>query len=108
MWVEGVSRSLDLIVAADVLVYVGALDGLFAKARAAARPDASFCFSVETGGAPARSWALAASSRYVHSLDYIEATAQGSGWRLIEPAPALLREDGGRAVEGLVVLLRAA
>ncbi|MFL6709717.1 MAG: tetratricopeptide repeat protein [Massilia sp.] len=107
-WLQGQPCSLDLIVAADVLVYVGELDGLFARARAAARPNASFCFSVETGGAPAQSWALAASSRYVHSLDYIEASAQSTGWRLVEASPALLREDGGRAVEGLVVLLRAA
>ena len=106
-WLATRPQSLDLIVAADVLVYVGALEPLFAQARAAAKPEACFCFSVETGGAPQNSWALAASSRYVHSLDYVTRVATSTGWRLTEARPEQLREDGGRPVAGLVVVLRA-
>ena len=107
-WLAARPASFDLIVAADVLVYIGALDTLFAHARAAARPGAAFCFSVERDDGAAQGYALAAAGRYVHSRAYIEAVALHAGWRIEQAADVILREDGGRPVAGMLLLLRAA
>ncbi len=106
-WLAARPGSLDLLVAADVLVYIGALDELFAHARTAARAGAAFCFSVERDDGAAQGYALAAAGRYVHSRIYIETVAQQTGWRIEQAADVTLREDGGRPVAGMLLLLRA-
>jgi predicted TPR repeat methyltransferase len=106
-WLAVHPGSFDLLVAADVLVYIGALDQLFAQARAAARPGAAFCFSVERDDGVENGYALAAAGRYVHSRAYLETVAQQAGWGIEQAADVTLREDGGRPVAGMLLLFRA-
>jgi predicted TPR repeat methyltransferase len=107
-WLAARPGSFDLLVAADVLVYIGALDELFAHARTAARAGAAFCLSVERDDVAAQAYALGAAGRYLHSRAYLEQVAQATGWRIEQAADVTLREDGGRPVAGLLLLLRAA
>lgn len=97
--------ALDLIVAADVLVYIGDLDPLFALARQALRPAGRFCFSVEL--ATAGEFVLQASRRYAHSDAYVARLAARHGMEIIEAGSATLRHDGGAAINGLVFVLRS-
>jgi len=97
-------RRHDLIFAADVFIYLGDLEGLFAGAARVAPTGGLFCFSAELGsGDP--DYELLPSLRYAHSRRYLEALAARHGFvprRLVE---APLREDQRRPVPGLYVCL---
>ena len=95
----------DLIVAADVFIYVGPLDEVFAAAAARLAPGGSFAFSVEQADA-GRDLQLRPSLRYAHSRPLIErlAAAHGLEVQAIEAGP--IREEQGRAVMGWYAWLR--
>jgi predicted TPR repeat methyltransferase len=96
----------DVLTAADVLVYVGALDAVFAAARDALRPGGLFVLSVETlGQESADDVALRPSGRYAHATRYLEALATRHGFTVREQLPCTLREDSGSPVAGLLVAL---
>lgn len=89
----------DLIVAADVFIYVGPLDEVFAAAAARLAPGGRFVFSVEQADA-GRDLQLRPSLRYAHSRPLIEGLAQAHGFivEAIEAGP--IREEQGRALMG--------
>jgi predicted TPR repeat methyltransferase len=109
----------DLVLAADVLIYVGSLAPVFASARRVMRDGsdgsrpAVLAFSVEAaeddeivdtdGG-----HVLRPSLRYAHSSAAIERLAAWHGWVVLQMHRAPLREDAGRRVDGLYVYLGAA
>lgn len=95
----------ELLFSADVFIYVGALDAVFAGARRVLRPGGLFAFSVEEStDAPL---VLRDSLRYAHGEAYLRdlAAAQGLAWCALERGT--LREDQGRPVAGLYVVLQA-
>lgn len=97
----------DLVIAADVFIYVGALDAVFAAVRQRLRPGGRFAFSVEraTGRQDLQ---LLPSLRYAHSPAYVDGLAQTHGFRVLNTLQAPLREDQRRPVMGLYVWLEAA
>jgi predicted TPR repeat methyltransferase len=99
-------RRHDLVVAADVFIYIGDLDAAFEGVRRVARPGALFCFSAERG-ADAADYALLPSLRYAHSKRYLAGLAQRHGFATRHIAEAPLREDQRRPVPGLYVFLEA-
>lgn len=98
----------DLIVAADMLIYVGALEPLFAAVLTALVPGGMFAFTAEEAPASAATgWCLATSSRYQHREDYLRrlAASHGARWHALQ-RDTLRRERQG-AIGGLFgVLLR--
>lgn len=102
------TASLGLLAAADVLGYVGALDGLFGAARHALRPGGLFAFTVEAlapqeddgGGVMLRP-----SGRYAHAQSYVVAQAAGHGFAVLAIEAHVLRQDEGRDIAGLVAVL---
>ncbi|WP_426189207.1 tetratricopeptide repeat protein [Massilia sp. DWR3-1-1] len=102
-FLAGRVAAFDLLVAADVLVYIGALDALFRAARQALRPGGRFCFSVEL--ADQADFVLTPSRRYAHSAAYIGALAAANGLAVIEAAGAPLRRERGADVDGVVFVL---
>lgn len=102
-FLRGQHGAFDLIVAADVFVYVGELAALFALARQALRAGGRFCFSVES---PAQGdVVLQPSRRYAHGEGYLRALAALHGFEVLEAAPATLRSDRGDDVAGMVFVL---
>ncbi|HSV45057.1 MAG TPA: tetratricopeptide repeat protein [Ramlibacter sp.] len=96
----GATGRHDLLVAADVFIYVGALEAVFAAAAGALQPGGVFCFSVEEG-APAHDLSLRPSARYAHSARSIEALAARHGFELGAMEAQPLREDQREPVPGL-------
>lgn len=93
----------DLVTAADVLVYLGALERFMAGARRVLAPGGVLAISVEEGdGAP---FELRRSGRHAHRRDYLEATAAAVGLRTASCETVVLREENGRPVSGLIVLM---
>jgi predicted TPR repeat methyltransferase len=98
------SRTHDLLVAADVFIYVGALEGVFAAASRALRPGGEFCFSVEAAD-ELHEWQLRMSLRYAHSERYIRMLARQHGFSVRLVARHPLRIDQGQPVMGLFAWL---
>ena len=94
------AQSYDLIVAADVLVYIGALEDTFSGAARALRPGGLFAFSVETGGGG--SFSLSPASRYRHDPDYVTRLAAAAGFAPRHQADAVVRFEGGKPVDSQI------
>jgi predicted TPR repeat methyltransferase len=99
------SRTFDLLIAADVLVYIGALEDVFAQAHAALRENGRFIFSVE--GADGDGFVIRPSRRYAHSLSYLRALAERHGFVEERAVPVVVREEEGQDIRGFIVLLAA-
>jgi predicted TPR repeat methyltransferase len=96
----------DLVVAADVFIYVGELDAVFSGVRRVLRAGGVFCFSVEHAG-DERPVALNTHLRYAHSLPYLQGLAQRHGLRLLRSTAEPIRQDRNSATPGLYVYLGA-
>ncbi len=104
---EQAAGSLDLVLAADVFIYVGDLDPVFAAVRHALAPGGIFAFSVES--APAgTAVALLPTSRYAHGSAYLEALATRHGLAHARaPEVATLRLEQREPVRGQLWWLSA-
>jgi predicted TPR repeat methyltransferase len=89
----------DLLLAADVFIYVGALEGVFAGAARVIEPGGVFCFSVEESKGD--DVALQRSLRYAHSRGYIERLAAQHGFAIASTAAQPIREDQLQPIPGL-------
>jgi predicted TPR repeat methyltransferase len=95
----------DLVLAADVFIYVGALDAVFPEVRRVLQPGGLFCFSVER--APdSEDVALTRGLRYAHSERYLRALAASNGFSVLEMVDRPIREEQRRPIEGLFAYLR--
>ncbi len=92
-------ENYDLVVAADVFIYVGALDGVFASLEQRMPAGGMFCFTVEES--EGEELALRASLRYAHSEAGIRRLADAHGFRInaIERRP--VREEQRQPIPGL-------
>lgn len=100
-------RSYDLILAADVFVYVGALDRLFAACSAALNPGGYFAFSVEAADDSA-TYLLRPTGRYAQSSRYIRALARSQALQEIGFEPLVVRTQNDEPIPGYVFILRRA
>ena len=94
----------DLVLAADVFIYVGELSSVFRTVRRILAPSGCFAFTVETSpdGQEVR---LLPSLRYAHSESYVRRLAQAHGFTVRELFAAPLRYDQGQPVQGLYAFL---
>ncbi len=104
-FLEQNQEPFDLIVAADVFIYVGELDRIFATlARGLAR-DGKILFSTEQMAG--QGYQLRQSGRYAHSFSYIEAMAVRYGFRILSTQSANIRKEKGKWIAGDLYLLGA-
>jgi predicted TPR repeat methyltransferase len=100
-----------LVLAADVLVYIGQLTAVFAGVARVLEPGGLFIFSVEessAAGAPsgaALGYELRASSRYAHSEPYLRELAAGHGFEVEALRRGTLRHEQLVPIAGLLVSL---
>lgn len=106
-FLQAQTEPADLVIAADVFIYVGALDAVFAAVRQRLRPGGCFAFSVELAS-DGQEPQLRPSLRYAHPPAYVERLAQAHGFRACQTWQAPLREDQQKPVMGLYVLLEPA
>jgi predicted TPR repeat methyltransferase len=93
-------NALDLIVAADALVYIGDLAPLFAAIVTALTSDGLFAFSVET--CEGDGFRLEPTMRFSHSRSYIETTAREATLRPLLIQSASTRREAGVNAPGLI------
>ena len=94
--------SADLILAADVMPYVGEPGGLFAAAARVLRPDGLFAFTAQSAAAGLE---LGSDLRYAHSPDCLASAAHAARLRIVTLETASIRRDRGVPVPGLVAVL---
>jgi predicted TPR repeat methyltransferase len=98
-----VSRKYDLIVAGDVLVYIGDLTDLIPAVELALRRGGLFAFSIEDYDR--QGFFLQPQERFAHSIGYIRDLAAASGLTEISAERAVTRFNAGAEVRGRIVVL---
>ncbi len=88
-------QRFDLVLAADVFIYVGELESVFERLAACMAPGGWLAFTVERG-TPGSGAELQPSLRYTHAPDYIEALAQRHGFRVGSRFTEPIRQDQQR------------
>jgi len=104
---ESTERRYDLVVGADVFIYVGALDAVFAGVARVLEPGGVFCFSVEPA-ADGCDFALQKTLRYAHSERYLRALAARAGFDAVHVERQPIRDHQRQPVDGLYLWLRKA
>lgn len=95
----------DLMLAADVLVYIGDLAPLMGEVRRCLGPGGRFAFTVQAGAG--EGYVLGADMRYAHAEAYLRSLAAAHGLAVEALEPAVTRRDAGREVPGFVAVLTA-
>jgi predicted TPR repeat methyltransferase len=99
------NAEFDLILAADVFIYVGELEPVFAEARRLMTRGV-FCFSVEFAeNAQDAGVQLTPSLRYAHSEGYLRRLASKHRFRVAALRQRVVRHDQAQPVSGLFVYL---
>jgi len=94
----------DLLLAADVFVYVGDLAAILRSARRILAPGGCLAFTVELAS-EGKDIQLLGSLRYAHSEAYIRRLADAAGFAGVRISRAPIRREQGTPIAGLYVYL---
>lgn len=86
--------SRDMVIAADMMIYIGDVAELFRLVAAHLKSGGSFLFTVETGE---QGFTLAPTGRYQHSDDYLQGCADGL-FDFADRIEGTIRIEAGRIV----------
>ena len=103
---EAMNEKFDLLVAADVFIYLGDLEQVFAAAAGALRPGGFLAFTVEWRRRPG--YKLTGSGRYTHNPAYVRRCAKAAGFREVSGTEAEIRHELRKPVKGYVSVMRKA
>ncbi len=92
----GYDGTIDLALAADVLVYIGNLAPVFAAAERALRPGAWFGFTTESQDGDG--FSLDTTGRYRHSRSYVAAEAAAHGFTVVDCEAIVARYQSRKPV----------
>ena len=93
--------SYDLIVAADVFIYLGALEQIVGWCAQALEPCGFLAFTLEHGDKPIE---LRESRRFAHSPAYVTELLQTAGFQTIMIEDCVLRQDRGEDIRSFCVI----
>jgi predicted TPR repeat methyltransferase len=94
----------DLIVAADVLPYLGDLKNLFQAVHAQLSPSGLWIFSVEISEqAP---WQLQSSARFSHHPDYLRALSEQQHFNILHQERLIARKQDGHDLSVLLYVMQ--
>ena len=104
-FVAETDENWDLIVATDVLPYLGDVGPLFRGVAARLTPGGAFFFSTETlVETEVDDWIVNPHHRYAHRQSYIEAALRQSGMALVEAEGIMVRREEGASIPGGLML----
>jgi len=102
-WLKKQRNSFDIVMAADVFVYLGDLSRVFKAVRKKLAGSGHFAFTVEKSNS--EGFQLTVSGRYAHHRDYIREVAETEGMRVLKLSEVTLREEYGENVRGYIAVL---
>jgi len=97
----------DLVIAADVLPYLGAVENLFAGVAGMLTPDGVFAFSTEmlmTGD----TYAVGPNRRFLHAESYLRKGLTKAGFSVLSMDEINVRNEDGAPSPGHLVMVRRA
>jgi predicted TPR repeat methyltransferase len=97
--------SYDLVIAADVLIYLGDLAPVFAAARSSLRAGGHFAFTVEQGAGEA--YQLRPTGRFAHAQAYLRRLADEHGFSVTLLDPSVTRREQGEPVPSLLCVMQS-
>lgn len=97
----------DVALAADVFIYVGAIDHVLRDLRQHLKPGGWLSFSVEALDDARGDFMVQDSLRYAHSEAYLRRLAGAWGWALHSVLRAPIRDDQRQPVPGMYVVMQA-
>ena len=100
------TAAFDLVLAADVFIYVGRLEDVFALLAQRIHPAGWLAFTIEEAVGPLDGPQLLPSLRYAHPLSYIQGLAAQHGFRCVHTHSAPLRWDQDTGVPGQYLYLQ--
>ena len=98
------SGEADLVAAADVFVYMAALDGVFREAHRVLKREGLFAFTVQAHEGDG--FILGADARYAHGEAYLRDLADASGFTILILERVSTRQDRGEPVPGFLAVLQ--
>lgn len=102
-FLENSVECFDLIVAADVFIYLGELESIFHLLPKSLSADGKFMFSTES--TTGKGYRLRTSGRYAHSTSYISCLAQESGLQILAVESVDSRKENGQWIPGDIYIL---
>ena len=96
-------NKFDLIIAADVLTYFGALENVFCACFKSLAERGIMVFSISKNEKDSISWQQHFSGRFVHGEKYVQKVLKQSGFQEAIFKPCVLRKEGEKDVLGWVV-----
>jgi predicted TPR repeat methyltransferase len=93
----------DLVVAADVFVYMASLEAAFRAAHRALARGGFFAFTVQAHEGDGV--VLGEDSRYAHAQSYLRGLASAAGFAIVTFEPVSTRQDRGEDVPGFLAVL---
>ncbi len=97
------ANEYEVIVAADVFVYLGSLDIAIRDSFKVLKPGGSLFFSCETAPADGADFVLRKSMRYAQSQAYVERLLRESGFATPVIDAVELRQEAGTVIAGFLV-----
>jgi predicted TPR repeat methyltransferase len=94
----------DLIVASDVLLYLGDLGPLFQAVHDALRPGGRFAFTIDSLDGPG-DYRVTPWAHFAHSLAYVQNLAARTQMQAATVEKVVFPREGGRDAPGFVVVL---
>lgn len=98
--------SFDLVVAADVLIYIGDIGRIFEEVARVLRASGWFAFSIEQPSQDCDSYRLEQSGRYAQSLAYVRKLAREHGLAERSCLDVAIRKHGAQALPGQLLVLQ--
>lgn len=107
-YLSPIRSEYDLVVAADVFVYIGNLADVFASTRQAMLDDGVFGFSIELldEATDSPGYAILSSGRYAHADAYVRSLASSHGFSVLDHFEGAGRQEHGQPVRTGFYLLQ--
>lgn len=102
---RGSQHKRDLVLAADVFIYIGNLAPIFAAVHEVLIAGGLFCFSAEIAEQAGPGFELLPSLRYAHSESYLRGEAARHGFDVLDLLRQPIRQEQHGTIEGLCVYL---
>jgi predicted TPR repeat methyltransferase len=96
----------DLIVATDVLPYLGGVEELFAGVRRVSAPGAVFAFSTELLEGDGQTFTVGPHQRFHHAIAYLTRELDAAGFALIHVQDITVRHEEGEPQPGHLVIAK--
>lgn len=100
-------QNFDLIIAADVFIYIGEIQNIFSSVRKCLNSDGYFIFTIELSSEiDVEDYQLAKCGRFSHTMKYVESLCKETGFAIVEKEEIILREENRTGQKGAIFTLK--